>query len=116
MPCKPGGIAWANVASPPFAVIPETRRCHRLSKTTGAGASLDVFWNESNIDNRFFDFHSVIVQPHNSRGTVETLKATCGFVRDNLVVHFAGRPLLAPVSRRQDFGEPSHARHCRPRR
>ncbi len=39
------------------------------------GACLDVFWNEPKIDRRLLDFDNVIVQPHQSSGTVETRKA-----------------------------------------
>ncbi len=56
-----------------------------------------MFWNEPNIDRRLLDFNSVILQPHQSSGTVETRKAMGKLVRDNLEAHFAGRPLLTPV-------------------
>ena len=39
----------------------------------------------------------MIVQPHQSSGTIETRKAMGKLVRDNLEAHFAGRPLLTPV-------------------
>ena len=56
------------------------------------GAALDVFWNEPNIDPRLLDFPNVLVQPHQSSGTVETRKAMGQLVRDNLTAHFADRP------------------------
>ena len=56
-----------------------------------------MFLNEPNIDSRLLAFDQVIVQPHQSSGTVETRKAMGKLVRDNLEAHFAGRPLLTPV-------------------
>ena len=34
-----------------------------------------MFWKEPKIDRRLLDFDNVIVQPHQSSGTVETRKA-----------------------------------------
>ena len=56
-----------------------------------------MFWNEPNIDQRLLAFANVLVQPHQSSGTVETRKAMGKLVRDNLEAHFAGRPLVTPV-------------------
>ncbi len=39
----------------------------------------------------------MILQPHQSSGTVETRMAMGKLVRDNLEAHFAGRQLLTPV-------------------
>ena len=56
-----------------------------------------MFLNEPNIDKRLLEFPQVIVQPHQSSGTIETRKAMGKLVRDNLEAHFAGRPLRNPV-------------------
>ncbi len=61
------------------------------------GAGLDVFWNEPNINPAFFTLDNAVLQPHHASGTVETRKAMGQLVRDNLVAHFAGKPLLTPV-------------------
>lgn len=63
-----------------------------------AGAGLDVFWNEPNIDPRFLALDNVVLQPHHASGTVETRKAMGQLVRENLAAHFSGRPLLTPVA------------------
>lgn len=63
-----------------------------------AGAALDVFWNEPNINPRFFKLGNVVLHPHGGSGTVETRKAMGQLVRDNLAAHFAGKPLLTPVA------------------
>ncbi len=61
------------------------------------GAGLDVFLNEPNIDERFFDLDNVVLQPHHGSGTLETRQAMGKLVRDNLAAHFAGSALLTPV-------------------
>jgi lactate dehydrogenase-like 2-hydroxyacid dehydrogenase len=61
-------------------------------------AGLDVFWNEPNINPRFLALDNAVLHPHHASGTVETRKAMGQLVRDNLAAHFAGRPLLTPVS------------------
>ncbi|WP_269511150.1 2-hydroxyacid dehydrogenase [Burkholderia sp. IMCC1007] len=68
-----------------------------LERGAIAGAALDVFWNEPNIDPRFLALQNVLLQPHHASGTVETRRAMGWLVRDNLAAHFAGEPLLTPV-------------------
>ena len=67
------------------------------SKTLGA-AALDVFEGEPALNPRFLALDNVLLQPHHASGTVETRQAMGRLVRDNLAAHFAGRPLLTPVS------------------
>ncbi len=62
-----------------------------------AGAGLDVFWNEPQIDPRFLALHNVVLQPHHASATAETRQAMGQLVRDNLSAHFAGQALLTPV-------------------
>jgi lactate dehydrogenase-like 2-hydroxyacid dehydrogenase len=63
-----------------------------------AGAALDVFEGEPALNPRFLAAPNVLLQPHHGSGTVETRKAMGQLMRDNLAAHFAGRPLLTPVS------------------
>jgi len=79
------------------SVVDETALIDALTQKRIGGACLDVFLNEPNINRRLTEFPQVIVQPHQSSGTVETRKAMGKLVRDNLEAHFAGRPLLTPV-------------------
>ena len=79
------------------STVDESALIDALSRGALGGAGLDVFWNEPNINKRLLDFANVIVQPHQSSGTVETRKAMGKLVRENLAAHFAGRPLLTPV-------------------
>jgi D-3-phosphoglycerate dehydrogenase len=71
---------------------------HALESKSIAGAALDVYWNEPNINPRFFALQNVVLHPHGGSGTVETRKAMGQLVRDNLAAHFAGKPLLTPVA------------------
>jgi lactate dehydrogenase-like 2-hydroxyacid dehydrogenase len=61
------------------------------------GAALDVFEGEPRINPRFLALPNVVLQPHHASATVETRKAMGQLMRDNLVAHFAGHPLLTPV-------------------
>jgi D-3-phosphoglycerate dehydrogenase len=90
----PSGV-FINVAR--GSVVDEDALIDALRRSAIAGAGLDVFWNEPNIDPRLLALESVVVQPHQSSGTIETRKAMGKLVRDNLAAHFAGRPLLTPV-------------------
>lgn len=63
-----------------------------------AGAALDVFEGEPNLNPRFLTAPNVLLQPHHGSGTVDTRKAMGKLMRDNIAAHFAGQPLLTPVS------------------
>lgn len=63
-----------------------------------AGAALDVFRNEPNIDPRFYKLPNVVIQPHQGSGTVETRAAMGQLQRDNISAFLAGKPLLTPVN------------------
>ena len=61
------------------------------------GAAMDVFNNEPNIDPRFLALDNVLLQPHQSSGTVETRKSIGRLQRDNLQRFFKGEALLTEV-------------------
>jgi lactate dehydrogenase-like 2-hydroxyacid dehydrogenase len=63
-----------------------------------AGAALDVFEGEPNLNPRFLSAPNLLLQPHHGSGTVDTRKAMGKLMRDNLTAHFAGQPLLTPVA------------------
>lgn len=67
------------------------------SGALGAAAS-DVFLNEPTIDSRFMMLDNILLQPHQSSGTVETRKVMGQLQRDNLAAFFAGEPLVTPVN------------------
>lgn len=66
---------------------------------TGAlgSAALDVFEGEPALNPRFLALDNVMLQPHHASGTFETRKAMGALVRENLMAHFDGKPLLTPV-------------------
>jgi len=61
-------------------------------------AALDVYNNEPRIDSRFLTLKNVLLQPHQSSGTVETRKRMGELQRENLTAYFAGAPLITPVN------------------
>lgn len=60
-------------------------------------AALDVFNNEPNIDSRLLSLDNVLLQPHQSSGTVETRKLMGELQRKNLIAYFSDQPLITPV-------------------
>lgn len=77
--------------------IDEGALLNALENGTIRGAGLDVYENEPNINQRFLTLDNVLLQPHQSSGTVETRKAMGQLQRDNLAAYFAGKPLVTPV-------------------
>jgi hydroxypyruvate reductase len=70
-------------------------RCLQAGKIAGAG--LDVFENEPNIDPRFFALENAVVLPHVGSATVETRTAMGNLQIENLRLHFAGKPVRTRV-------------------
>lgn len=60
-------------------------------------AALDVYKNEPHIDSRLLELHNVLLQPHQSSGTIETRKKMGALQRENLMAYFAKKPLLTPI-------------------
>lgn len=86
---------FVNVSRGSVVNEPDLLEC--LQNREIAGAGLDVFWNEPDINTRFLRLDNVVLQPHHASGTVHTRKAMGQLVRDNLSAHFAGQPLLTAV-------------------
>ncbi|MEX5729552.1 lactate dehydrogenase-like 2-hydroxyacid dehydrogenase [Rhodovulum iodosum] len=63
-----------------------------------AGAGLDVFLNEPDIDPRFLALDNVVLQPHQGSGSVETRRAMAVLQLDNIRAFLDGRELLTPVN------------------
>ncbi len=78
-------------------IVDEPTLLDALENHRIAGAGLDVFWNEPNIDSRFLALENVVIYPHHGSGTAEARKSMLELVRDNLAAHFSSRPLLTPV-------------------
>lgn len=62
------------------------------------GAALDVYNNEPHIDPRFAKLDNVLLQPHQSSGTIETRKKMGALQRENLSAFFDGKALITPVN------------------
>lgn len=80
------------------ANIDEEALIAALSSGGIGSAALDVFEGEPALDPRFLQLDNVLVQPHHASGTIETRQAMGKLLRDNLTAHFAGQPLLTPVT------------------
>jgi len=66
------------------AVIDEAALINALTDNTIAGAGLDVFNNEPNINSAFFTLPNVVLAPHQGSATVETRRAMAQNVIDNV--------------------------------
>ena len=80
------------------SVVDETALVEALADGRLGGAGLDVFESEPTVPEALFRMDNVTLQPHMGSATVETRTAMGRLVIDNLRAHFAGEPLLTPVS------------------
>ncbi|KAL0463874.1 UNVERIFIED_CONTAM: Hydroxyphenylpyruvate reductase [Sesamum latifolium] len=90
----PKGIL-INIGRGPL--IDEPKLISALREGRLAGAGLDVFENEPDINESFFGLQNVVLLPHVGTDTVETSKAMADLVVANLELHFLKKPLLTPV-------------------
>ncbi|MBV9825293.1 MAG: 2-hydroxyacid dehydrogenase [Alphaproteobacteria bacterium] len=60
-------------------------------------AGLDVFANEPNVPEALLGMDNVVLSPHVGSATHDTRRAMGDLVVENLLAHFAGKPLLTPV-------------------
>lgn len=79
------------------SVIDEDALFYALNNNHIAGAALDVFHNEPNIDERFLTNPKVLLSPHNASATYETRYAMEALVAENLLNFATGQPLRTPV-------------------
>ena len=80
------------------STVDEAALLDALENNKIAGAGLDVFKGEPQIDPRFLALDNVVLQPHQGSGTVETRAAMAQLQRDNVAAALAGKPLLTPVN------------------
>lgn len=78
-------------------VIDEAALIEALQNKTIAGAGLDVFVNEPNINPAFFTMDNVVLIPHTGSGTVETRGAMEGLILENIESFFSFGKLVTPV-------------------
>jgi lactate dehydrogenase-like 2-hydroxyacid dehydrogenase len=79
------------------SVIDQTALIQALKDKSIAGAGLDVFWDEPNIDPQFFKLQNVVLTPHNGSNTHETRRAMADLALANLKAFFDDRPLLTLI-------------------
>lgn len=69
-----------------------------LETGTIAGAGLDVFVSEPDLDPRFLKLDNVLLQPHQASATHDTRNVMGQLQRDNVAAFLSGKPLLTPVN------------------
>ncbi|HTO50475.1 MAG TPA: 2-hydroxyacid dehydrogenase [Burkholderiales bacterium] len=90
----PKGIL-VNVAR--GSVVDEKALVDCLQEGALGGAGLDVFEDEPRMPEALWKMDNVALTPHVASATHETRAAMGKLCIDNLVEHFAGRPVLTPV-------------------
>ncbi len=90
----PDGIL-INVAR--GSVVDETALVAALANRSIRAAGLDVYQDEPNVPAELFALDNVVLAPHQASATVETRRAMGELLVENLVRHFAGKPVLTPV-------------------
>jgi lactate dehydrogenase-like 2-hydroxyacid dehydrogenase len=90
----PKGIL-VNVAR--GSVVDEAALVKCLQEGALGGAGLDVFEDEPKMPEALWKMENAVLTPHIGSGTRETRAAMSRLTLDNLVAHFAGKPVLTPV-------------------
>jgi lactate dehydrogenase-like 2-hydroxyacid dehydrogenase len=84
-----------NVARGSVVDEPALVRC--LQEGALGGAALDVFEDEPKVPEALWKMDNVVLVPHIGSATRETRQAMGDLTIDNLLAHFAGKPVLTPV-------------------
>ena len=79
------------------SVVDEEALLYALQHKKIAGAALDVFENEPNLNTAFLNLDNVLLTPHIGSATTETRIAMTNLAVDNLEAFFAQQPLLTEV-------------------
>jgi hydroxypyruvate reductase len=80
------------------SVVDEDALVDALVSGRLGAAGLDVFANEPQVPQALLGLDNVVLQPHQGSASEETRGAMGRLMLDNLAAHFAGRPLLTPVT------------------
>jgi lactate dehydrogenase-like 2-hydroxyacid dehydrogenase len=92
-----GPRGWlVNVAR--GSLVDEEALLAALEQNRIAGAALDVFDGEPDIDRRFFGLENVLLLPHIGSATQETRAAMAQLMLDNLRSYFRSGRALTPVT------------------
>jgi lactate dehydrogenase-like 2-hydroxyacid dehydrogenase len=79
------------------SVVDETALIEALRSKRLGGAGLDVFSDEPRVPASLIELDHVVLQPHVGSATLDTRQKMARLMLDNLLRHFAGKPLLTPV-------------------
>jgi lactate dehydrogenase-like 2-hydroxyacid dehydrogenase len=79
------------------SVVDEAALVAALQSGRLGGAGLDVYANEPRVPETLIAMENVVLSPHIGSATHDTRRAMGDLTVDNLLAHFAGRPLLTPV-------------------
>jgi hydroxypyruvate reductase len=79
------------------SIVDERALIAALAAGTLGGAGLDVFASEPLVPAALAAMENVVLMPHTGSATHQTRRAMGDLVIDNLLAHFAGRPLSTPV-------------------
>ena len=79
------------------SVVDEAALIHAIENNVIAGAGLDVFEAEPKVPETLFGRANVVLTPHVASATTETRVAMGNLVIENLVRHFAGKPVKTLV-------------------
>jgi lactate dehydrogenase-like 2-hydroxyacid dehydrogenase len=79
------------------SVVDEPALVEALQAGRLGGAGLDVFAHEPQVPPALIAMDNVVLMPHTGSATHQTRTAMGELMIDNLLAHFAGRPLPTPV-------------------
>jgi lactate dehydrogenase-like 2-hydroxyacid dehydrogenase len=88
------------------SVVDQAALLAALEQGTIAGAALDVFDNEPDIDPRFFTLDNAMLTPHLGSATRETRAAMAQLMLDNLRSWFRSGRALTPVPINSSYSAP----------
>jgi len=80
------------------SVVDESALIRYLREERIAGAGLDVYDGEPNVNPEFLALQNAVLYPHVGSATHETRKAMGMLQLENLRLHFAGKPVKTPIS------------------
>ena len=79
------------------SIVDEEALVRVLEDKALGGAGLDVFENEPNVPPKLLEFDNVVLTPHIASNTNETRDAMGRLMCENLIAHFAGKPVPTRV-------------------
>ena len=79
------------------SVVDEVALVEALAVGRLGRAGLDVYVSEPNVPEALLAMDNVVLSPHTGSATDDTRRAMGDLTIDNLLAHFAGKPLLTPV-------------------